>query len=239
MSVEASHDITQKALTQLDTIQQFAMDPNIHDHHLALQTMHRYCILLPERDLRTVFLDKVARFTAHFGYMPEIRSMQADISDGMIPSLHHGRGRNSVSSCVLQARCNIDTDHTLEDRSVFGNILYSIEEQCKRPNMATRYSSSRQAYESSLDSSYERRSPALIAVTIQERQEPMDSRLGNIRITEETSSDSSDKQRISRRSVQPIKTGVEYIKGGRSSSAYTQDSGYHSPHSHRSSRSWR
>lgn len=230
MSVDDCQKIVQKALAQLDTVEQFAMHSAIHDHHLALQTMYRYCILMPERDLRTIFLDKVARFTAHFGYMPEIWSIHGAISDGTTPTLHLGRGRNSVLSCVFQARSDVDNDIASEDRSVIENIIYDIRKRCGRSNLST---------EKPQDTSFDRRPLRRDEMPDQERREPMDPRLEHMRMHEnvspnrssDRSSDSFEKRQQSPPSSQPQRApqqaGVKFVRDDRYSNV-TQDSGYHS-----------
>lgn len=102
-SVEAAKKNFHKALSRLDSIEVFAMNSEVHDHHLALELLYRYYIFTPERDLRSVLLEKIAQFTAHFGDMPESRSMRMAIAYGkrLVP---HGRVQKGFISQVLHMR---------------------------------------------------------------------------------------------------------------------------------------
>ncbi|KAH0279871.1 hypothetical protein KCU91_g1427, partial [Aureobasidium melanogenum] len=136
--VEAATKYVHKALSRLDSIEDFAMDPEVNDFHLALELLYRYYIFTPERDLRSVVLDKIAQFTAHFGDIPEARSMQMAIAYGrrLVP---HGRAQKGFINQILQIRYIVRDEMSSKDRSAFENILYSIGQRnpLSRPSSKT------------------------------------------------------------------------------------------------------
>lgn len=102
-SVEATKGTVCQALSRLDSIEKFAMDFDIRDHYLALEILYRYYVFTPEKDLRNVVLDKLAQYTAHFGDIPESRSMQIaiDYDRLLVP---HGRAKKGFISQILSIR---------------------------------------------------------------------------------------------------------------------------------------
>ncbi|KAG9569380.1 hypothetical protein KCU71_g592, partial [Aureobasidium melanogenum] len=110
--VEAARRTVYKALSRLDSIEKFTMGFEVHDHYLALEILYRHYIFTPERDLRSVVLDKLAQYTAHFGDIPECRSMQMAIANGelLVPRV---RSKKGFISQVLQIRIVIPVSRNL------------------------------------------------------------------------------------------------------------------------------
>ncbi|KAI5203278.1 hypothetical protein E4T38_05278 [Aureobasidium subglaciale] len=74
--VADSRKILNQAMPRLNTIEKYAMAPEVQDHQLYIEILYHHYILTAKKDMRKVMLNKIAKFASRFGRTREIANLQ-------------------------------------------------------------------------------------------------------------------------------------------------------------------